>query len=384
MASLQSIARALGQAGKNIGQTLASPFVETGQNLFTLAALADPRTREKLAFEGREGFGALSGLIKPEEDLAAMDRARKQGLGAMAGEVYEQGVKPSAGVAAFGVPMGKGASILSRATLPAATSGGLFSLSQTPRGTGLGQTLTNVGKGAALAGALGTGIEALRNPQLVRQELQQAFQTAPTPQPAYAQAGQPAIMRFEGQPSPVTERMATEMAGRPVQEVTSPENISKVAEKAARELKKSGGYSFDLKGQTPKTGYQLSLQPEKELVVLKADDAGREAIRNYAQANYELLKQKGNYLGGWIDEATGRVHFDVSTKVDDLADAIRRGAEANQLAIWDNALGKEIRLTPQLLKDYGIKSAAEAVGAIIGMMPMLQQGKGLFAQQANP
>lgn len=52
----------------------------------------------------------------------------------------------------------------------------------------------------------------------------------------------------------------------------------------------------------------------------------------------------GTFLGIWTDPETGKVHLDATLWIYDLDVAITYGRSFRQLAIWDIANGKEIRL----------------------------------------
>lgn len=49
-------------------------------------------------------------------------------------------------------------------------------------------------------------------------------------------------------------------------------------------------------------------------------------------------------LGFWLDENTSRLYVDPIVNVEKLADAMNLGASNGELAIWDIALAREIRL----------------------------------------
>lgn len=50
------------------------------------------------------------------------------------------------------------------------------------------------------------------------------------------------------------------------------------------------------------------------------------------------------FVGGWLDEETGKFYFDATFVVDDLETAKELGRRNGQLAIFDLANGEEIRL----------------------------------------
>lgn len=52
----------------------------------------------------------------------------------------------------------------------------------------------------------------------------------------------------------------------------------------------------------------------------------------------------GHLVGVWTDTNTGKVWVDVVEYRESLGDAVELAKQHNQLAIWDNANSKEIRL----------------------------------------
>ena len=52
----------------------------------------------------------------------------------------------------------------------------------------------------------------------------------------------------------------------------------------------------------------------------------------------------GHLVGVWRDKDTGKVWVDVVEYRESLGDAVELARRNDQLAIWDNANGKEIRL----------------------------------------
>jgi len=143
----------------SLGRGLVSPFVETGRNIATagvesarapvLAALSktDPERAAQLAQP--LSSSKLAPIFKSEAQMEQIGEKPGRAL-------YEQGVKPSAGVASYAIPFGKGASLLTKAAVPGAVSGGLQSLAQTPEEADLKETLTSVGLGSVVGAVTAT------------------------------------------------------------------------------------------------------------------------------------------------------------------------------------------------------------------------------------
>ncbi len=64
-------------------------------------------------------------------------------------------------------------------------------------------------------------------------------------------------------------------------------------------------------------------------------DKGKQAIRDFMDQHHEMLSQQGNFLGGWHDPDSGKIFLDISTNVQDRAEAIALGQKNNQISIYD-------------------------------------------------
>jgi len=67
----------------------------------------------------------------------------------------------------------------------------------------------------------------------------------------------------------------------------------------------------------------------------------------YTQGEYDIEAEYGNmsfFVGKWTDPETNTVHIDGTCWFDDLREAEGFGRMHDQIAIWDIAAGKEIRL----------------------------------------
>lgn len=80
-------------------------------------------------------------------------------------------------------------------------------------------------------------------------------------------------------------------------------------------------------------GFMVSL-PNRELRV-PIELFNPQIIQNFINSNIELLNNKDNFLGTWVDN--GYVYLDVSKCYKDIDTAIRIGMLSDQLAIYDNA-----------------------------------------------
>lgn len=111
---------------------------------------------------------------------------------------------------------------------------------------------------------------------------------------------------------------------------------------------KDGGFSIDVKtGQTPQSGFMVSIYPEREEKqhILTFDT---NTLNRYIVDNIDLLLQPGAYLGGWHDPADDTVYLDVSVKTDNLVDAVLMARKHGQLAIYDIANATSINVTERV------------------------------------
>lgn len=105
-----------------------------------------------------------------------------------------------------------------------------------------------------------------------------------------------------------------------------------------------GGFTYHaVTGEQPTTGYALSIHKDRESV-MDTTTANAVALANYADRNWDLLSQKGNYLGGWHDPNDGKVYLDVSTVVKTAEEAEQMARDAQQIAYFDLVKGVSIKL----------------------------------------
>jgi hypothetical protein len=113
----------------------------------------------------------------------------------------------------------------------------------------------------------------------------------------------------------------------------------------------SGGVTVSTHDQTvPHSGFMVSESGHERVIGALTP----EAIKDYIDANADALRGVNHYLGGWVDG--GKTYLDVSDWWGDQDQAIQRGKDARQLAIWDLARAAEIRLDGK----PNVRSAAAA------------------------
>jgi hypothetical protein len=113
---------------------------------------------------------------------------------------------------------------------------------------------------------------------------------------------------------------------------------------SAQLIRTNGGFTADQSFNAPATGYMVSLKGTEvqfpNYSTMSDEQLERECQEYYTnEVNWE---RQGVYFGAWLDD--GVLFFDNSVNIQDLEVAIAFGQANNQLAIWDIANGKSIRL----------------------------------------
>lgn len=92
----------------------------------------------------------------------------------------------------------------------------------------------------------------------------------------------------------------------------------------------------------PTSGYIVSL-PGHECILHYPSTDVASAVREFSLANKAVLAQPGRHLGAWLDHGD-LLYLNVSQHVAELGTAYDLGQKYHQLAIYDVAAGKDIRL----------------------------------------
>lgn len=118
-----------------------------------------------------------------------------------------------------------------------------------------------------------------------------------------------------------------------------------VASDIIRFTQEWGGLSINMvDGSMPTSGYMVAKPPEFSRIVDEVDFSnpvkGPKILSDYMKTHKNDLGNGRNYLGTWLNDS--KVYLDVSENIQELFEAIRRGRERNQKAIWDVANLSEI------------------------------------------
>lgn len=110
------------------------------------------------------------------------------------------------------------------------------------------------------------------------------------------------------------------------------------------ELSLTGGFSYNATTGSfnPSTGYMVSLAGFEEQFYF--DDFENKDIKQYFVKHVKQLCKEESFLGGWIDG--NQVFLDVSININDLETAIYTGIINDQVAIFDCANQRPIKLPP--------------------------------------
>lgn len=125
---------------------------------------------------------------------------------------------------------------------------------------------------------------------------------------------------------------------------SNPPSYAKLAIRALNQLATSGGFSFNDLGESPTTGYMVSLPSENRPIVASA--------RNVAQFLQANPISGAEYWGGWqfgqYQETDGAVYLDRSINVISKREALAIAKQNKQLAIYDVRTGQSVYVRKQV------------------------------------
>jgi hypothetical protein len=110
----------------------------------------------------------------------------------------------------------------------------------------------------------------------------------------------------------------------------------------AHDAVKDGGFTVDLDGNRPQSGYAVSLAGyERKFRLPRTTTALAHALYLYVVDNGRALRDPGAHFGAWIDGAT--VYLDVTHIFTARADAEFMARANRQIAFFDIENAEEIR-----------------------------------------
>lgn len=109
-----------------------------------------------------------------------------------------------------------------------------------------------------------------------------------------------------------------------------------------------GGFTYSpTTGGQPRTGYAVSPYRTREAVLDlggKSPEQIAHALTDFAVTNWDLLRQKGHYIGGWHHPKTGKVYLDISVITHTPERATQVALDSDQIAYFDLRRGKSVKL----------------------------------------
>jgi hypothetical protein len=107
-----------------------------------------------------------------------------------------------------------------------------------------------------------------------------------------------------------------------------------------------GGFTYQpIDHRTPKTGYPVSIYPERSFAV-KGEDLTPEVVAEYALRNVDILGEPGNFTGGWHDPKTDIVYLDCTVVANTPEEAKALCLKHDQIAYFDLANGQSVEVNP--------------------------------------
>ena len=119
-----------------------------------------------------------------------------------------------------------------------------------------------------------------------------------------------------------------------------------VVREVLQSIEKTGGFSVHpVSAKSPKTGFMCATVPHAEKIFQSSEEITQPAIQSYLDQHKDFLSENPKlHLGGWIDPDTEKVYLDLSEQFEDEASAVAAGIKHNQLAVWDVANKREVRI----------------------------------------
>lgn len=124
-------------------------------------------------------------------------------------------------------------------------------------------------------------------------------------------------------------------------------------------IEKTGGFSVHpVSAKSPTTGFMCATVPHAEKIFESSEEITQPAIQSYLDQHADFLSENPQlHLGGWIDPKTEKVYLDLSERFEDEASAVAAGVKHNQIAVWDIAGKREVRIR----RDDEQRQAADSV-----------------------
>ena len=109
------------------------------------------------------------------------------------------------------------------------------------------------------------------------------------------------------------------------------------------QVTESGGCSVDNLGQAPVYGFMVGV-PEYSQKFAGESWVDRAAAAHRFIAAHVAEWRRGAYFGIWVDAADATMYLDVSERFYDRETALSAARQRGEIAIWDVANSREIRV----------------------------------------
>jgi len=107
---------------------------------------------------------------------------------------------------------------------------------------------------------------------------------------------------------------------------------------------REAGYSVNIDWTAPTDGYMVGGEAPS-LVIRSGETDYYSRVDAWLEINWATLEVSlHNYAGVWTDTETGDIFFDISRNVTDLYMALAIAEARGEIAIWDVASKKEVRV----------------------------------------
>lgn len=109
------------------------------------------------------------------------------------------------------------------------------------------------------------------------------------------------------------------------------------------QLEGDGGFTVRRDGKSVREGFAVSVHPDHERVIRDRDVTVLD-LYSFCDVRWDALHEPGAVFGAWRNPLTGHTHLDVTRVVQTHKTAYALAAHHGQLAYFDLANGKTIRL----------------------------------------
>jgi len=123
------------------------------------------------------------------------------------------------------------------------------------------------------------------------------------------------------------------------QNIAHEPNLNIIADKSLHSLIKNDGWSYRLSphGTKPSGGLMVSIPGHEETPDIQEVLGSPHRLQHYMTDHMHALTRPGSYFGGWYDKQDKKqpVYLDTTTNTNDLVDAVSKGKQWNQQAVYD-------------------------------------------------